>query len=72
MPALGRFASSPPNSVRPLHPLLTAALSVSGVATVVLGVKNRLELDECVAAEARGPLSAAERSAVDALTSVHD
>jgi hypothetical protein len=27
------------------------------VATVVLGVKNRTELEECLAAEARGPLT---------------
>jgi aryl-alcohol dehydrogenase-like predicted oxidoreductase len=40
------------------------ALTVPGVATVVLGVKNRAELDECVAAEARGPLSAAEMRAI--------
>jgi aryl-alcohol dehydrogenase-like predicted oxidoreductase len=34
------------------------ALSVPGVDTVVLGVKNRDELRDCLAAEARGPLSA--------------
>ncbi len=43
------------------------ALSVPGVATVVLGVKNRAELAECVAAAERGPLSAEELAAVDAL-----
>jgi aryl-alcohol dehydrogenase-like predicted oxidoreductase len=43
------------------------ALSVPGVATVVLGVKNRAELAECVAAEARGPLGAEEMSAIAAL-----
>jgi aryl-alcohol dehydrogenase-like predicted oxidoreductase len=32
------------------------ALSLPGVATVVLGVKNRAELRECVAAAERGPL----------------
>ena len=32
------------------------ALSISGVSTVVLGVKNRTELRECIAAAARGPL----------------
>ena len=32
------------------------ALSMEGVSTVVLGVKNREELRECVAAESRGPL----------------
>ncbi|MEV6301510.1 aldo/keto reductase [Actinoplanes sp. NPDC051861] len=43
------------------------ALSVPGVATVVLGVKNRAELAECVAAEERGPLSPSEVAAVEAL-----
>ncbi|MGW4945725.1 aldo/keto reductase [Actinoplanes sp. NPDC004185] len=43
------------------------ALSVPGVATVVLGVKNRAELAECIAAEARGPLTADELRAVIAL-----
>jgi aryl-alcohol dehydrogenase-like predicted oxidoreductase len=43
------------------------ALSVPGVATVVLGVKNRAELAECVEAEARGPLTAEELNAVTAL-----
>jgi aryl-alcohol dehydrogenase-like predicted oxidoreductase len=32
------------------------ALSMPGVATVILGVKNRAELRECVAAATRGPL----------------
>ncbi|MEE4299797.1 MAG: aldo/keto reductase [Pseudomonadales bacterium] len=32
------------------------ALSMDGIDTVVLGVKNRAELDECLAAEAAGPL----------------
>jgi aryl-alcohol dehydrogenase-like predicted oxidoreductase len=32
------------------------ALSMPGVDTVVLGVKNRTELHDCLAAEARGPL----------------
>ena len=36
------------------------ALSVPGVATVVLGVKNRAELAECLEAESRGPLSEQE------------
>jgi len=35
------------------------ALSMQQVGTVVLGVKNRAELDECLAAEAAGPLPAA-------------
>jgi aryl-alcohol dehydrogenase-like predicted oxidoreductase len=43
------------------------ALSVPGVATVVLGVKNRSELAEVVAAEAAGPLSEAEWQAVSEL-----
>ena len=34
------------------------ALSMPGVSTVVLGVKNREELRECLAAEAAGPLDA--------------
>jgi aryl-alcohol dehydrogenase-like predicted oxidoreductase len=33
------------------------ALSIAGVATVVLGVKNRAELRECLAAAERGPLA---------------
>ena len=33
------------------------ALSMEGIATVVLGVKNRAELRECVEAEARGRLA---------------
>ena len=33
------------------------ALSMDGVATVVLGVKNRAELEECVEAEAKGRLA---------------
>jgi aryl-alcohol dehydrogenase-like predicted oxidoreductase len=40
------------------------ALSAPGVATVVLGVKNRTELAECLAAEARGPLTEAEQKAL--------
>jgi len=40
------------------------ALSVAGVATVVLGVKNRAELHECLRAEERGPLTGAEMDAV--------
>lgn len=41
------------------------ALTMPGVDTVVLGVKNRIELEECVAAAAAGPLSAAEMTRVD-------
>ena len=33
------------------------ALSMSGISTVVLGVKNRIELRECITAEALGPLN---------------
>jgi aryl-alcohol dehydrogenase-like predicted oxidoreductase len=43
------------------------ALSMPDVNTVVLGVKNRGELAECVAAEEAGPLSAEEMRAIDAL-----
>ena len=42
------------------------ALSMRGVSTVVLGVKNREELRECVGAEARGPLDAELVSRIDA------
>ena len=35
------------------------ALSMPGVATVILGVKNRDELKQCVDAEAAGPLEPA-------------
>lgn len=40
------------------------ALSMEGVSTVVLGVKNREELRECIAAEAAGPLTTAEFSRI--------
>ena len=43
------------------------ALSVPGVTTVVLGVKNRTELAEVVAAEAAGPLTEAEWQALSEL-----
>jgi len=42
------------------------ALSLPDVATVVLGVKNREELRECVAAEVRGPLDGELMSRIDA------
>ena len=42
------------------------ALSIPGVDTVVLGVKNRDELDECLAAEGAGPLSDTEMARIDA------
>ncbi|WP_433826355.1 aldo/keto reductase [Actinoplanes sp. CA-015351] len=43
------------------------ALSVPGVSSVVLGVKNRAELAECVAAESRERLTASELAAIQAL-----
>lgn len=43
------------------------ALSMDGVSTVVLGVKNRRELRECVDAEAKGPLSTELVARIDAL-----
>jgi aryl-alcohol dehydrogenase-like predicted oxidoreductase len=43
------------------------ALSMPELATVVLGVKNREELAECVAAEEAGPLSEDEMRAIEAL-----
>jgi len=42
------------------------ALSMAGVATVVLGVKNRAELRECITAEARGVLDPELMSRIDA------
>ncbi|MGH7124736.1 MAG: aldo/keto reductase, partial [Stellaceae bacterium] len=41
------------------------ALAIRGVDTVVLGVKNRRELAECVAAAEAGPLSAELVARVD-------
>ncbi len=41
------------------------ALSIAGVDTVVLGVKDRAELAECVRAEGDGPLDAALISRID-------
>lgn len=41
------------------------ALSIAGVDTVVLGVKDRTELAECVRAEGDGPLEAALISRID-------
>lgn len=43
------------------------ALSMEGVATVVLGVKNREELAECLTAEAAGPLEPALMARIDSL-----
>ena len=42
------------------------ALSMPGVSTVVLGVKNRVELAECLAAEREGPLAAELTARIDA------
>ncbi len=42
------------------------ALSMPGVATVVLGVKDRVELRECLEAEAKGVLSADVMGRIDA------
>ncbi len=43
------------------------ALDMTGVDTVVLGVKNRTELAECIAAEAAGPLPEDIREQIDEL-----
>jgi len=43
------------------------ALGIAGVDTVVLGVKNRAELAQCLAAEAAGPLDPAQLQAIEAL-----
>ena len=43
------------------------ALGMAGVDTLVLGVKNRAELAQALAAEAAGPLSEAELSQIDQL-----
>ncbi len=42
------------------------ALSMEGIATVILGVKNRAELAECLEAEAKGPLDAELLARIDA------
>jgi len=41
------------------------ALSMDGIATVVLGVKNRAELQECVEAEAKGRLAPEVMARID-------
>ena len=43
------------------------ALSLPNIDTVVLGVKNRAELAQCVAAEAAGPLEPAQMAEIDGL-----
>jgi aryl-alcohol dehydrogenase-like predicted oxidoreductase len=42
------------------------AFSMPGVATIILGVKNRVELRECVAAAERGPLAPGLIARIDA------
>ncbi len=42
------------------------ALSIPGVSTVILGVKNRAELRECLAAAERGPLDSSLVARIDA------
>lgn len=52
------------------HPALVAhryALGIAGVDTVVLGVKNRDELAQCIAAEAAGPLSGERLAKIEGL-----
>jgi aryl-alcohol dehydrogenase-like predicted oxidoreductase len=44
------------------------ALSMPNIDTVVLGVKNRAELAQCLAAEAAGPLEPAQMAAIDRLS----
>lgn len=43
------------------------ALTMPNIDTVVLGVKNRQELSQCVAAEAGGPLEATQMAEIDRL-----
>jgi aryl-alcohol dehydrogenase-like predicted oxidoreductase len=43
------------------------ALSIPGVDTVVLGVKNRVELEQCLAAERSGPLEPSLMAKIDGL-----
>src|SRR6185437_7945310 len=43
------------------------ALCMPNIDTVVLGVKNRAELAQCLAGEAAGPLEPAQVAAIDAL-----
>jgi aryl-alcohol dehydrogenase-like predicted oxidoreductase len=43
------------------------ALAMEGVDSVILGVKNRAELEQCLDAEARGPLEPELMTRVDAL-----
>src|SRR5499427_4702246 len=59
--ALARERSDAPASLAHRY-----ALSMTGVATVVLGVKNRTELRECMTAEDRGVLDPALMARIDA------
>ena len=43
------------------------ALGIEGVDTLVLGVKNRAELRQCLAAEAAGPLEPERLAAIEEL-----
>ncbi len=43
------------------------ALGIDGVETLILGVKNRDELRQCLEAEESGPLSVEEMASIDAL-----
>ena len=43
------------------------ALGMPNIDTMVLGVKNRAELAQCLAGEAAGPLEPAQVAAIDAL-----
>jgi aryl-alcohol dehydrogenase-like predicted oxidoreductase len=43
------------------------ALGMEGVDTLILGIKNRTELRQCLEAETAGPLTAEEVAAIDAL-----
>jgi aryl-alcohol dehydrogenase-like predicted oxidoreductase len=61
--ALARELGEPPAGLAHRY-----ALSMDGIDTVVLGVKNRDELRECLEAEARGMLSPEALARIDAIT----
>jgi aryl-alcohol dehydrogenase-like predicted oxidoreductase len=48
------------------------SLSIPAVATVILGVKNRSELRECIAAAERGPLDSQLTARIDATVGRHE
>ena len=48
------------------------ALDMEGVDTVVLGVKNRAELAQCLEAEALGSLPPDLRARIDGLSLTHE